>query len=251
MSTAVSAVELSSFVFASNDDIKTTSLLVAEKFGKLHKDVLKKIESLECSSDFHKRNFAPMQIDVEIGNGAVRKSPAYEMTKDGFMFLVMGFTGKAAAQIKEAYINAFNLMHDKLFPKTPYGLKIGVEKISPAQRQEIRRTVAKIVNETGKDYQTIYWGLHEYFNINEYKELNACDFDKAMEFLTGKPQPKMVMIAADELEALRNEKEFDYLRFIELMNKSESAGYRMVDVKKLQTAIWLFNQQLENMNLLG
>lgn len=124
----VQDLDLSQFVFASNDDIKTTSLLVAEKFSKLHKDVLKKIESLECSSDFHKRNFAPMQIDVEIGNGAVRKSPAYEMTKDGFMFLVMGFTGKAAAQIKEAYINAFNLMHAKLFPKhatapqTPSGL---------------------------------------------------------------------------------------------------------------------------------
>ena len=36
------------------------------------------------------------------------------MTKDGFMFLVMGFTGKKAAQIKEAYINAFNQMSTKL-----------------------------------------------------------------------------------------------------------------------------------------
>ena len=36
------------------------------------------------------------------------------MTKDGFIFLVMDFTGKAAAQIKEAYINAFNWMAEQL-----------------------------------------------------------------------------------------------------------------------------------------
>jgi phage regulator Rha-like protein len=34
------------------------------------------------------------------------------MTKDGFMFLVMGFTGKKAAQVREAFINAFNAMQD-------------------------------------------------------------------------------------------------------------------------------------------
>ena len=38
----------------------------------------------------------------------------YNVTKDGFMFLVMGFTGKQAAAIKEAYINAFNQMADTL-----------------------------------------------------------------------------------------------------------------------------------------
>lgn len=36
------------------------------------------------------------------------------MTKDGFIFLVMGFTGKKAAQFKEAYINAFNQMEKEL-----------------------------------------------------------------------------------------------------------------------------------------
>jgi hypothetical protein len=37
------------------------------------------------------------------------------MTKDGFMFLVMGFTGAAAAKIKEAYINTFNQMAAMLY----------------------------------------------------------------------------------------------------------------------------------------
>lgn len=36
------------------------------------------------------------------------------MTKDGFVFLVMGFTGKKAAQFKEAYISEFNRIEAQL-----------------------------------------------------------------------------------------------------------------------------------------
>lgn len=38
----------------------------------------------------------------------------YYMTRDGFTFLAMGFTGKVAAKFKEAYINAFNEMEEML-----------------------------------------------------------------------------------------------------------------------------------------
>ncbi|WXF31053.1 Rha family transcriptional regulator (plasmid) [Pseudomonas aeruginosa] len=36
------------------------------------------------------------------------------MTRDGFTFLCIGFTGKEAARWKEAYINAFNKMEQAL-----------------------------------------------------------------------------------------------------------------------------------------
>lgn len=92
----------------------TTSLAVAERFGKLHKNVIKAIKGLECTPDFHKLNFEPMEIEVQIGMGKARKDPAYRMTRDGFTFLCMGFTGKEAAKWKEAYINAFNQMEQEL-----------------------------------------------------------------------------------------------------------------------------------------
>lgn len=38
----------------------TTSVAVAEFFRKMHKDVLRKIETLECSEDFNERNFTPV-----------------------------------------------------------------------------------------------------------------------------------------------------------------------------------------------
>lgn len=46
--------------------------------------------------------------------GALIPSRVVSMTKDGFVFLVMGFAGKEAARIKEAYINAFNAMAEQL-----------------------------------------------------------------------------------------------------------------------------------------
>lgn len=88
----------------------TTSIKVAEVFGKRHDNVLRKLEALECSPEFTALNFEVSEYTDTTG----RKLIMWNMTKDGFMFLVMGFTGKQAAAIKEAYINAFNWMADQL-----------------------------------------------------------------------------------------------------------------------------------------
>lgn len=100
----------------------TTSLLVADAFDKRHDDILKAIRNLECSSAFHLRNFAEMFYEKEIGNGAVRRFKAFEMTRDGFSFLVMGFTGKHAAQWKERFLEAFNRMEQALLGGTKKAL---------------------------------------------------------------------------------------------------------------------------------
>ena len=102
-------------VFIQDQQVKTSSLKVAEIFAKQHKNVIQKIESLDCSPEFTSANFSAHVQTIEIGNGATRESKYYEMTKDGFMFLVMGFTGAAAAKIKEAYINTFNQMAAMLY----------------------------------------------------------------------------------------------------------------------------------------
>ncbi|EMG7483993.1 Rha family transcriptional regulator [Escherichia coli] len=88
----------------------TTSVAIAEFFRKMHKDVLKKIDNLECSEKFSGRNFAPAEYLDEQG----KKRPMYQITKNGFVFLVMGFTGKKAAAFKEAYIAEFDRMEAEL-----------------------------------------------------------------------------------------------------------------------------------------
>ena len=73
---------------------KTTSLNVAQVFGKRHHHVIDACKSLECSDEFRETNFR--LADYLDAQGKPR--PMYEMTRDGFTFLVMGFTGKEAAR---------------------------------------------------------------------------------------------------------------------------------------------------------
>lgn len=81
-------------------------LMVAKMFEKEHKNVLRDIANLDCSEDFRQLNFEPSTYKNEQG----KKQPCYNMTRDGFVFLVMGYRGKKAAQFKEAYIKRFNQM---------------------------------------------------------------------------------------------------------------------------------------------
>lgn len=83
----------------------TTSLIVAEVFRKEHAKVCRDIESLSCSDEFRVANFGETPY-VHPQNGQTYKM--YQMTKDGFSFLVMGYTGKKAGEFKEMFINEFN-----------------------------------------------------------------------------------------------------------------------------------------------
>ena len=86
--------------------------IVAYHFKRNHRDVLRDIRKLcaKCPESFYQRNFAPVEIDTQIGNGATRKDRAYLLTRDGFSLLVMGFTGAEAVKWKLRYIEAFNAL---------------------------------------------------------------------------------------------------------------------------------------------
>ena len=85
----------------------TTSLMVAEKFGKRHDRVIRAIENLQ--KDLPKNGvvkfIASSYLDAK---GERRKM--YVMNRDAFSLLVMGFTGKKAMEWKVKYIEAFNQM---------------------------------------------------------------------------------------------------------------------------------------------
>ena len=85
---------------------KVTSLDVAKRFNKLHKNVLRAIEQLDIISEFKRLNFEPCKYLNKKG----QEQPMFLLTKDGFVLLAMGFTGKSAMQFKIAYIDLFNRM---------------------------------------------------------------------------------------------------------------------------------------------
>src|SRR5690606_20911253 len=84
----------------------TSSILVAKHFIKRYLDVMRAVKKCECSKEFSERNFALAEYTDEQG----KPRSMYEMTKNGFSFIAMGFTGTQAAQFKESDINAFDEM---------------------------------------------------------------------------------------------------------------------------------------------
>lgn len=102
--------DLSEFVTLNETTLTTDTRRVARHFGKRHDNVLQAYDRLDCSNEFSRLNFqATEELDEQ---GKSRR--LVRMTKDGFVFLVMGFRGSKAARIKEAYINAFNSMAEQL-----------------------------------------------------------------------------------------------------------------------------------------
>jgi Rha family phage regulatory protein len=89
-----------------NNKVSVSSKQIAEIFKKNHADVLVKIERLPCSQGFRDRNFTVSSYTSPQN----KVLPSYEISRDGFSFLAMGFTGKKAASWKEKYIDAFNEM---------------------------------------------------------------------------------------------------------------------------------------------
>ena len=93
-----------------SNQVLTNSLLVAEKFGKEHNKVIRDIQNLSCSDEFRAANFGVSSY-ISLQN---KELPMYVMTKDGFSFLVMGYTGVKAGVFKEEYIKAFNKMEETI-----------------------------------------------------------------------------------------------------------------------------------------
>nr|USU32944.1 phage regulatory protein/antirepressor Ant [Methylobacterium sp. OTU13CASTA1] len=97
-------------VHVMDGEVRADSRDVATYFRKRHADVLRAIRDLQCSDEFQRCNFASFKIN----DLPDEVTSHVTMTKDGFAFLVMGFTGAAAAVFKEAYIGRFNAMEAEM-----------------------------------------------------------------------------------------------------------------------------------------
>lgn len=83
---------------------------VAEQFGKEHKNVMQSIQNMMAENSA----LLPMFWKDEYTTIQNKKVPMYYMNRDGFTLLAMGFTGKEALAWKLKYIQAFNMMEERL-----------------------------------------------------------------------------------------------------------------------------------------
>ncbi len=130
-------------IIQADDDgeLWTTSLIVAEKFGKLHKNVLRDIQKLECSEEFNRLNFEP----VEYLDAKGESRPFYRISESGFMMLVMGFTGSVAAAWREKFIAAFQSMHRELARQNRQEMRAVRKQVNVAkQHARLEGKVARV-----------------------------------------------------------------------------------------------------------
>lgn len=93
----------------------TTSLEVAKFFGKRHDNVLRDVDALlsQLPENSLQHNFEETYQEQETPFG-VKQIRVFILYRDGFMLLVMGYTGKKALSMKLPYIEAFNRMEEEL-----------------------------------------------------------------------------------------------------------------------------------------
>ena len=96
-----------------NEQVVTTSLIVAEEFEKEHRNVLRNIEGLLKNEHTHKM----FQKSTYIHKQNKQEYSMYYMNRDGFTLLAMGFTGKKAMQFKLKFIEQFNRMEQYIKEK--------------------------------------------------------------------------------------------------------------------------------------
>lgn len=188
-----------------------SSYEVAQTFHKQHKNVLQRIELLECSDEFRELNFQLTEQTQKIG-ATTRNMPYYRMTFDGFVFLVGSFTGKKAAAFKEAYIARFNWMRDELIrrqfeaeqpapakSKSPKALPNG---LTSDQQKAIQGLVKARVESVPKALQgkaaiTCWSALKSKFGLSSYKAIPVEHFAEALSLVARLPLEGEVITASN------------------------------------------------------
>lgn len=171
-----------------NGQPTTLSTDVAYFFEKPHNDVLKAVRAiLSKLPEDRLGNFSQTVVTrANPSGGAPIQSKAYRLTRDGFTFLAMGFTGEKAQAFKWAYIDAFNRMEEALRAPTAQSALI-----TTTEQYEIRKAIKSRAKNSSVHYQTVYNALYDYFKIASYKDLRHDQMKAALaliETCTLKPQ---------------------------------------------------------------
>lgn len=173
-----------------NEVLATTSINIAEVFGKLHKNILQSIELLKPNlpQKFWELNFQLSNYETKTGRNTVTQNPMYLLTRDAFTLLVMGFTGKKALQFKLAYIAEFNRMQALLNEKKEQNIPLSSKEPQLALMDgQYFATSLNIAEVFGKHHQHVLRDIRiiekkvdfdffdEHFQMSSYSSSNGLD----------------------------------------------------------------------------
>lgn len=165
-----------------NDGIPTTlSTDVAAVFGKQHKNVIRDIENIIANLPENRRLNFELTFEIKHVGNTDRKMPVYRLTRDGFTFLAMGFTGEKAQAFKWAYIDAFNRMEAKL-----HGIKAAEcpATLTPVEQYDLREAVCRRAEAANVSPNTIFSAIRVRYQIQKYADLPRCQFKDCLAFVS-------------------------------------------------------------------
>ncbi|RKQ38384.1 Rha family transcriptional regulator [Enterobacter sp. R1(2018)] len=139
-----------SLVTATEGEPVTDTFQIAAAFGKRHADVLRAVEKSHCSDEFRTAHFCVAEKINELGIFE-KKQKYYRMDFSGFVMVVMGFSGPAAARVKEAYINAFNWMSAELRKcKDSFEAERNAVMLEYMKEKDVASMSGRLLNRWGK-----------------------------------------------------------------------------------------------------
>ena len=116
-------------VIMHDQQVVTTSLVLAEAFEKQHKHVIEAIEK-KISTAENSALLKNMFIEDSYTASNGKQNRMYYLNRDGFTFIAMGFTGHKADEFKLKYIDAFNKMEKQIKEKTQFRLPTNLNEMS-------------------------------------------------------------------------------------------------------------------------
>ena len=206
-----------------NNEAVTSSLVIADNFGKSHKHVLEAIDNLKTglaeksATLFHESSYIHPQ-----------NKQWYRMVimnRKGFSLLAMGFTGEKALEFKLAFLDAFERMEEQLQAQHEYAptlsqteitLRLAQQHVDHEQRiDRIEQTIESqmtinyaqqqaILNAKNIRVESLWSGqtwdgtlfdtknklharawrdLKNAFGVSSYKDIRPKDFDEAMTYV--------------------------------------------------------------------
>ena len=235
-----------------------SSLQMAEHFGKPHNEVLKSIRKIidECPEDFRLGNFSQSSYI----NEQSKEQPCFNLTRDAFSLVAMGFTGKKAFAWKVKYIEAFNALEQEVVAnlRTFERIRQFVElpgKLDPTTGQIklvscIRGLLAKWAIADNIPVNIAERILCAFLEIKSLDSLSMDDFQKGSKFLTNQcmildnsgksvtdDQRTIIKYLVEACPAFRCSREFDALEYIktaygvtdeELENLTEHGASKLI-----------------------
>lgn len=163
----------------------TTSLEVAKFFGKRHDNVVRDIKQImdNCPKELCALNFEETSNVIEMPNGGIRTEVVIILHRDGFMLLVMGYTGKKAMQIKIAYIQAFNAMEEQLLGRA---LPSPLTPSTPDSRRPLEKLVKVWASQAHMPHAQAWTQVNAHFTLNGIADLPTEWIPDAIAFVEGK-----------------------------------------------------------------